>query len=107
MDDLDLIDVAVAAFVVLCIVTLAAAIFWPLDARDDVMQRVHGDQPMPTFSRDELERIARLAPGEYFERDRFPGGVALLPDAGSGRLSVLSGDAAARSTFNGRSGRVR
>jgi hypothetical protein len=36
-------------------------------------------------------------------RKRIPAGVALRPDAGSGRLSVLSGDAAARASFATRS----
>ena len=45
--ELDLVDVAAAIVAALGIVVLAVAIFWPLAACDDVMQRVHGDQPNP------------------------------------------------------------
>lgn len=43
---MDLFELALAAFVLLSIAALLVAIFWPLERRrDDVMQRIHGDQP--------------------------------------------------------------
>lgn len=45
MDGLDLVDVAAIAIVVVSLIALAGVVFWPRDRRDDVMQRVHGDQP--------------------------------------------------------------
>lgn len=41
---MDLLDICVAVGVVLALVGLAVAIFWPMNSRDDVMQQVHGDQ---------------------------------------------------------------
>jgi hypothetical protein len=44
--ELDLVDVAAAVLIAFGFLALAVVIFWPLE-RDDVMQRVHGDQPNP------------------------------------------------------------
>lgn len=44
--EIDLAAAELGAFVALSIVGLAFSILWLLDRRrDDVMQRVHGDQP--------------------------------------------------------------
>lgn len=42
---MDLIVICGAIGVVLALIGLATAIFWPMNSRDDVMQHVHGDQP--------------------------------------------------------------
>lgn len=44
---MDFLDLLLAAFALIAVLVLGLAIIWPLDeaAVDDVMQKIHGDQP--------------------------------------------------------------